>query len=286
MSTTAETTSTRPTPGADEIEPRSRTFAEWAQHEPSFRTVLGLRAVILACLLVAWQLLHALEVGGPGTIPSVPGVVRELAAVTTEAGFASVLWQTVGPWLLGLVIVVVGGVAIGVVLGTFSFAYRSTRATIDFVRSFPPVAVIPLAVLTLGVSTKLKVVFIVATCIWPMVLQTIVGVRSVDPISRQAARSMRLSWWQAVRWVVLPATMPYVATGLRISAVMALLVTIGVEILGGVAGLGQSIATFEAAGDVDTMWGYLLTAMLLGVIVSQGFSRLERFALRWHASQR
>jgi NitT/TauT family transport system permease protein len=250
-----------------------------------WQVVVG-RLVVLAALIGVWWWAAAANWGGRGTIPTPREVADAIRWAFESHTVRAAAGQTLTAWALGLAITIVLGILVGLVIGLSETAWRSTRGLIDFLRAVPPVALIPLGVLIVGVSTTLKVAMVVEVCVWPMILQTVYGLRAVDPVCILAARSMRVSRWQRARWVLLPSAWPFIATGLRLAAVLALLVSIGVELLGAVPGLGLQIALNQTAGTAAAVYALVLIVGALGVLVSQCAWRLERRALRWHPSQR
>ncbi|MFE7439440.1 ABC transporter permease [Streptomyces chartreusis] len=241
---------------------------------------------MIVALLGLVQVLASAEVGGPGTVPSPLSVLRALVSEvpTPELGLA--VWETVYAWMIGLALSAVIGIAAGVLVGNSDLAYRATKGTFDFLRAVPPIALIPLAVLILGVANELKIVLVVWVCTWPVLLQTMSGVHDVEPLARDAARTMHLTRRQELRFVVIPTALPYIGTGLRIAAVMALLVCIGVELLAGAAGIGQYIFFHQASGNIPEMWATIIVAAVLGITVSQIFGMIERRITRWHPGNR
>ncbi|PXY24686.1 hypothetical protein BAY60_19455 [Prauserella muralis] len=244
------------------------------------------RAAVVAALLGFVHLLASADVGGAGTIPSPVEVLRALVAEVPTGELALAVWDTVRAWFVGLALSAVAGVALGALVGSSDLAYGATKGTFDFLRSVPPIALIPLAVLILGVTADLKIVLVVWVCTWPVLLQTMSGVHDVEPLAKDAARSMHMNRRQVLRFVTVPAAMPYIGTGLRIAAVMALLVCIGVELLAGAAGVGQLIFFHQTSGQGAEMWATIVVAAVLGIAVSQVFGVLERRVTRWHPSQR
>jgi ABC-type nitrate/sulfonate/bicarbonate transport system permease component len=244
------------------------------------------RVGVVGALVGVWAVVASSGVAGPGTIPQPTDVADALWRMLGTSDLYHALGQTMGAWALGVLVTLALGVPLGVLLGRSSIVYTSTRGLFDFLRAVPPVALIPLAVLILGVSTRLKIVLIVEVCIWPVLLQTMYGVRSAEPQQLEVARSLRLGRAGTARWVLVPTALPFLGTALRLTAVLALLVTIGVELLGGVPGLGLQIFQFQTANAVADVYALVLLVALLGVTISRVFSSLERYVLRWHPSQR
>lgn len=171
-----------------------------------------------------------------------------------------------------------------------AFARHKLAAKLTVVQSgaaaIPPVALVPLALLLYGATTQMKLVLVVLGAVWPLLLQSMYGVHQVDPVAIQTARSYRLGRWLRTAFVILPSTAPFVFTGIRIAATMALLLTIGAEVIGGAPGLGAAMATAQTVSDIPRLFALAATSAVLGVLINTVLARVERRVLSWHVSQR
>jgi ABC-type nitrate/sulfonate/bicarbonate transport system permease component len=141
-------------------------------------------------------------------------------------------------------------------------------------------------VLLYGTQLRSTLVLVVYASFWPIVLQVIHGVADVDPVARDTALSYRFTPWTKIRYVLLPTGLPYIMTGLRLSAAVALILAITAELVIGTPGLGNEIGVAQASGAVASMYALILVVGLLGVAVNVGFRALERRVLGWHTSVR
>lgn len=237
-------------------------------------------------LLAILQLCADRDVGGKDALPKPTDVGPALWRALGDATTWSALGKTLTAWAVGLAISIVLGVVLGIVLGSSARVYRSTRGVFDYCRSVPPIALIPLGVLILGATATLEIVLVIVVCVWPVLIQTMTGVRDVDPATRQTGRSLRMSRGQTLRWILLPATLPFVGTGVRLAAVMALMVCIGVELLAAVPGIGLEIVSRQAAGAFSELWAYVAISAVLGIVISQVFLWLEKRLMPWHPAHR
>jgi len=200
-------------------------------------------------------------------------------------------WAAIGltllGWALGLGIAIVIAVPVGTLLGTSEFAFRATRAIVEFLRPVPSVALIPLAYLIFKPGTIDGKVFLAAfAAIWPLLVQTIYGVRSINPLQLDTARSFQIPRWSAFARVVVPGSVPYLATGVRISSSVALILAVTGEIIMGAPGVGMQINLASQGGAVPEMYAYVVISGALGLGLNLMFAALERRVLHWHASQR
>lgn len=252
------------------------------------RGIRFLAAVVidLALVYVLWEVLTATGTLSPRYFPRANAVIERIAALLTQATFWAALWATVQSWLLGLIIGCVCGTVAGVLLGSSDRAYRFCRVVVELLRPIPPIVILPIVLLVLGVTLEFKLVLIFQGIFWVMLLQAVYGVRSVDPVMLETARSYGISKARRFFTVQLPGALPFIVTGVRIAAMFALVVSIVAELVGGAAGLGNDILKAQSAGDDTTMYALILVSGVLGVIITTSFSWLERRVLFWHPSQR
>jgi ABC-type nitrate/sulfonate/bicarbonate transport system permease component len=187
---------------------------------------------------------------------------------------------------LGLVLALVAGIVVGMVLGSVEVLRRVTASTVEFLRPVPSVALIPLAVLVFGLGLQSTLLLVVYAAFWQVLIQVIYGVQDVDPVARDTARSYQLGRWARVRYLVWPTALPYVMTGVRLAAAVALILAVTAELIIGSPGLGHEIAVAQSSGAVPLVYALVIVTGLLGVLVNLGARALERATLSWHASLR
>jgi ABC-type nitrate/sulfonate/bicarbonate transport system permease component len=207
---------------------------------------------------------------------------HELMSATFWTAFA----DTMRAWALGLVISLVAGTVIGIIIGSSSLLRTLTYSTIEFLRPIPSVALIPLAVLLFGTQLMSTLILVVYAAFWQVLIQVLYGVHDVDPVARETARSYGLGRWAQVRYVIWPTMLPYLMTGVRLAAAVALILAITSEIAIDTEGLGREISQTEAGGAVAIMYAYVIVTGIVGVIVNLGARALERRVLFWHPSMR
>jgi ABC-type nitrate/sulfonate/bicarbonate transport system permease component len=247
---------------------------------------LAYRAAATVLALALWQLAVVSGVVSAAAVAAPTNIVRAAGSLVASHVFGAALLETIASWALGLLVSLLIALPIGLVLGSSDLAYRMSRFTIDFLRTIPPVALIPLVLLVYGATPKMAFVLIVFGSTWPVLLQAMYGVHQVDPAARDVARAYRLRRRDRIRFLILPSAAPFIATGIRLAATISLLLAIGAELLGGAPGIGASITLQEQNGDIPGMWVYVVLAAVLGVIVNLALIGLERRILTWHPAQR
>ncbi|TAN15472.1 MAG: ABC transporter permease [Rhizobiaceae bacterium] len=219
-------------------------------------------------------------------LPPISVMVAALIDECQTSEFWLALALTLRSWAIGLAIAVIAGAALGFLIGSSSILRRFTASTIELLRPIPSVALIPLVVLLFGTTIKSTLVLVVYASIWQVLIQVLYGVQDVDPVMRQTAYSYRFGYLAKLRYVTWPTALPYLMTGIRLSAAVALILTITSELIIGAPGLGKEIALAQSGGAVATMYAYLIVTGLIGVAVNVAARRLERITMSWHPSLR
>ena len=240
----------------------------------------------IAVVLTTFELASRTGVVSTRNFPPVSEMFASLAELGVTAEFWGMVWLTLQGWGLGLGIAAIISIPLGIVLGTSRPLYRAMRGVIEFLRPIPSVALIPLAVLIYGAGLDSKVFLAVFAATWPLLLQTIYGVQDVDPVATDTARSFGFSWPQRLIRVTLPSAVPYIATGIRISSSVALILVVTAEIVIGAPGLGREVNLARQGGAFDLMYALIIATGLLGWALNVLFISAERRVLHWHASQR
>jgi ABC-type nitrate/sulfonate/bicarbonate transport system permease component len=189
-------------------------------------------------------------------------------------------------WALGLGIATALAVPIGILLGSSDFAAAAFRVPIEFLRPIPSAALIPLLFLTLGTTLKSEIFLASFGAFWPLLVQTMYGVRDVDPVAADTARSFGVGRLERLYRIKLPSAVPYIATGVRISSTVALILAFTAELFMGLPGLGQKVNYAQSYGLEAQLYAYALATGFLGVAIHVLSTAVERRGLRWHPSQR
>lgn len=268
-------------PGQGALAPRGR-----LTDTAAFRTAA--RVVVVAVVLAAWQVVSLTGLLDPGSFPSMTATMAELGGQLLSAELWIAIGQTMWGWSVGLLIGCSLAIVIGTLLGLNRFAYLSVIPVVEFVKTVPVIAILPLAIVVWGASPDMKIFLVAFGVFWPLTIQVIYGVRAVDPVVRDTAAVLRVRGLRRFATVTLPSAAPFVATGVRVAAAVGLILTIIAELIGGAEGLGLSILTSINAGPdrLPATYAFILLTGVLGVLVTSAFSWLERRLLHWHESQR
>jgi ABC-type nitrate/sulfonate/bicarbonate transport system permease component len=183
---------------------------------------------------------------------------------------------------LGYALAALFAVALGVAMGYWRRAYDACEITIEYLRALPPPAIIPLAMVFLGIGDALKVFIIFFSCTFPVLVNTIDGVRGVDPVLIRTARTFGLTPWQTARKVILPAAAPFIMTGLRVAIAIALILTVISEMIGATSGIGYFILESQRTLHVTRMYAGILVLALTGYAINRVFLLIDERVMAWH----
>ena len=253
---------------------------------PSRAADILLPVASIAFALLLWEAVSRAGLISTNDLPSMTTTMQELWSMMHTATFWKDFAYTVRGWALGLLIATVLAVPIGIVLGSSELAGRAFRVPIEFLRPIPSAVLIPLLFLTLGTTLKSEVFLAAFGAFWPLLVQTIYGVRDIDPIAVDTARSFGVGRLERLRRVTFPSALPYIMTGIRISSTVSLILAFTAELFMGTPGLGQAMNYAQAYGLNDQLYALAIAAGLLGLAVHFVMTALERRVLRWHPSQR
>jgi ABC-type nitrate/sulfonate/bicarbonate transport system permease component len=260
---------------------RPRPVATGVRWTPVLLGVAG-----LAAFAVVAELVPRLGLVPARFLPPASEIVVTMVEQGRRPQFWTALGDTLRTWFTGLAIAVAAGVVVGVVVGAVPLLRAVTASTIEFLRPIPSVALIPLAVLLYGTGMRATLLLVVYASFWQVLVQVLHGVADVDPLARDTARSYRLGPLRQVRYVVWPTALPYVATGVRLAASVALVLAITGELIIGTPGLGKEIAVAQSSGAVPEMYALVTVTGLIGVGANVVTGAVERRVLAWHPSVR
>jgi ABC-type nitrate/sulfonate/bicarbonate transport system permease component len=240
----------------------------------------------IALALAFWEVISRTEVISQKDLPAMSTSFAELWSLVQTWDFWAAFLETVRGWALGLGVAIALAVPIGILLGSSDFAASAFRVPIEFLRPIPSAALIPLLFLTLGTTLKSEIFLAAFGAFWPLLVQTMYGVRDVDPLAIDTARSFGVGRFERLYRIKLPSAVPYIATGVRISSTVALILAFTAELFMGSPGLGQKVNFAESFGLTTQLYAYALATGFLGVAIHLFSTGVERRALRWHPSQR
>ena len=214
--------------------------------------------------------------------PSEVGV--RLAELVAVADFRADVLATILAWAIALALATAIAVSVGLLLGQIPVLRLATQSLVEFLRPIPSVALTPLVVILFGSGPESKIILAVYASVWPILFNTVYALGEIDPRRIEAARSFGLGRVAVLSRVALPSAVPFVMTGIRLSAAIALIVVVTTELLAGGrgGGLGQFITSARSGGGaMDVVLAGALTAGIIGYLANLGLERAQRQWLGW-----
>jgi NitT/TauT family transport system permease protein len=239
----------------------------------------GLVGVLAA--VGGWEVLRATGVLPAQNAPSVVAIVRTAVAELAAGPLATATLQTIYAWSAGMVLTILIAVPLGVLVGFSRWVDAATALLFDFVRPIPAVALVPVAIVLLGLGLHTQMFLIAVAAVWPLLFNTRYGVRNVDPLLLASGRVAGLGRLALVRRVVLPAALPAILTGLRLAASIAVVLTVVTELVAVGTGVGHYIDLHYQVGDAREAFAGVLVVGVFGYLVNVGMLAVDRRLVRW-----
>jgi ABC-type nitrate/sulfonate/bicarbonate transport system permease component len=190
---------------------------------------------------------------------------------------ASTLWVTARGFAIGCVL----GVMIGFAIALSRPIRLTVEPTIDILRTVPTTAIIPPLIFILGLGDPLKIFAVAFAVVFPMVLNTVGGVASVEPTYLQVARTFGLSRPRVLCHVLFPATLPFIMAGLRTSLGLALIVAVVSEMIAGNGGIGYYLLQMQYALRTPEMYAAIILLTIVAYLLNRIFVKWESRVIYW-----
>lgn len=248
------------------------------------RAILGVVGIL--GFLGIWELVVRTGIADARFLPPPTEVLPQFFTILSFADFWGAIGHTMLAWAIGLAIALIAGTVLGIIIGLSPFMRRASHSTIELLRPIPSVALIPLAVLLFGVKIESSLLLIIYASFWQILIQVLYGVADVDQVAMSTGRSYGMSALQRVRYIVFPTTLPYLITGVRLAASVALILAVTAQLLIGAQGIGLEISKSQSSGQYVTMYALILATGMLGVVINLAVRLVERRVLAWHESVR
>jgi len=246
---------------------------------------VGAEIAVPVALLVAWQAwtAHAHS----QFFPRLSTILVEFREMWLFDQFGTHVVPSLERIALGFGIAVVVGIAVGIPLGLSRWGRLAAMPHIEYWRAIPPPALLPISVVLLhSIGNVQKVSFIAFFCVFPILLNTIDGVRGIDPTLVDTARSYGIRGLERIRRIVLPAAMPQIAAGMRNSLALAVIIMVVAEYFSSTSGVGYVLLISKNTFEMGPMWATIVLIGVLGYLLSLLFILFERRLLAWHRGWR
>ncbi|CEA09289.1 Putative aliphatic sulfonates transport permease protein SsuC [Arthrobacter saudimassiliensis] len=259
----------------------ARRYALWLRIGPPLLGTCGVLGFLLT-----WQAASVTKIVDPRHLPPATEVLERFVTNLAYTQFWVATGHTLRAWLLGLLISAAAGLILGVLIGSNRFLVKATHSTVEFLRPIPAVALIPIAALLFGPRLGSELMIIIYACFWIVLIQVFYGIADIDNVAMDTSRTLGLTFLQRVRYLIFPTLLPFLMTGLRLAATVALVLAISVELIVGTPGLGQEVAMAQINGSAPAIYSLIITSGVLGITINALMRYVERRSLFWHESVR
>ena len=256
-----------------------------APAHPRFAALWRTRLLGVAFIVILLALWEAVAAGGllPAmSFPRMSVILQTLWALIASGELLRELEPSMLRMFAGYAVGSALGVLVGLLMGNFRVIYNLLEPITEFLRPIPSPAYIPIVILFLGIDDEMKIFMIAFASFFPVLLNTYSGVRSVDPVQLQTARTFGVTGNRLLWQVVLPASAPYIFTGLRVSLAVALIVMVISEMVAASSGIGYFILGAQRSFKVREMFAGVITLAIVGYVLNRIFLAIENRVLAWH----
>lgn len=236
---------------------------------------------LLIALLLLWQLVASLKIYPPFLLPSPSAVLRSLIE-TSESGYLPQnIGISLGRQMTGFVLSVLFALPLGVFLGYSPRFREPVQPVLQLLYPIPGLAWVPLAILWFGIGVQSIIFVIFFSSIWPLLFNTQAGIASINPVYRRAAMALGTSRWRTFTRVVIPAALPFILSGLRLTYGTSWRVIVGAEILSARSGLGFMIDNARGLLRGEEVIAGMITIAVLGYLFEKiAFDILEKVTIK------
>ncbi len=238
--------------------------------------------LFLLALMAAWELTARAELINPLIVPRLSRILGVFWELVSSGEIPMQIMVSMKRAASGYLLAAAVFIPLGILMGLSERIYRALEVIVEMLRPLPPPVMIPVALLFFGLEDEMKIFVIFFSCAWPMLLNTIDGVRNLDWVLLNTARTFRLSRAGTIWRIILPAASPQIITGLRVSLPMMLILVVISEMVGSTDGIGYFILDAQRRFRVPQMYAGMLALAILGYALNQLFNLLHRRLLPWH----
>jgi NitT/TauT family transport system permease protein len=236
----------------------------------------------LIIIFIFWEIIAQNNWVDSNYFPPISDILTALISLTASFEIIGHILISLKRVLAGFILGLTVGYIMGFACGYNKIIYHLLEFTIEFLRPMPSVALIPIGILFLGMGDAFNIVIAGWACSWPVFINTMDGVRSVDHLLIDTGRSFGLSRFGIIRKIIIPACMPYVFTGLRVSLGIAVAVVVITEMVVSGKGLGSFIFNTSISYRIPQMYAGIIVIGFFGYILNVVFVMIEKSVINWH----
>lgn len=232
-------------------------------------------------VLIIWEFVGQLKLVDPIFLPAPTVILKHLFFMIKTGEIFVHIGYSMGRMIIGFSLACMVGVLLGVVMAWFRIIDRIFEPLVDLMRPVSPLAILPLAILWLGIGHSSKIFIIFYGALFPILLNTYAGIKGVEKVTVDAARTLGASRVELLFKVAIPSALPIILTGIRIGSTIAMIVVVASEMVAATAGLGYLILTAEQVYKTEEMFVGILCISLLGFAVDR-LIKFIRGKITWY----
>jgi NitT/TauT family transport system permease protein len=239
------------------------------------------RSYVIALFLALWEIIPRTGLVEPAFLPPLSQVLAAGWQLLETGELLQHVRASLSRSLIGFSLSILSAVPLGLLMGWYKGVATTLDPLLEALRNTAALALLPVFILLLGIGETSKIALIVYACSWPLLLNTVSGVRNVDPLLIKSARTMGLSSLQLFRKVILPASVPTIFVGIRLAGGISMVMLVAAEMIGAKAGLGYLIIYAQYNFQIPQMYFGILTITVIGVAFDALLRHVERRFTAW-----
>lgn len=218
--------------------------------------------------------------------PALSVVLQKFRALWLGSRFFADVIPSFERLMAGYLLACAAGIVLGVPIGMYARLRRMVEPLLEFFRSIPPVVLVPLLIMMTGFDNVMKITVIVLGALWPILLNTVEGVKSADSVLDDTCRIYQIRGWPRLRHFLLPSALPQIVVGMRLGLSIAIVLMVISEMFAAMDGLGSAIIYFQRSFEIPEMWSGIVMLGLFGFALSLLFRLFEWYVLHWYHGMR
>lgn len=261
-----------------------RTWTELREDPAGFvrtRPHLPLIPMVFVVVVTVWEWVVRVWEIPPFLAPAPSAIAASLAGGLASRLYLAHFWVTLYEALLGFLIAAVAGMALGAVIAQFRLVEQTFYPYLVALQTLPKIAIAPLIIVWFGFGISSKIIIAATVAFFPVLVNVIVGLKTIDQAKLDLMRSLRASRWQTFRLVRLPNALPFVFAGLDIAIIFSVLGAIVGEFVGSQRGLGNLILQFNFSLDIAGVFAVLILLALMGVMLHLIMQAIQKRLIFW-----
>jgi NitT/TauT family transport system permease protein len=239
------------------------------------------RTAAIFAFLLLWEVAPRIGLAEPAFLPPFSEVLRTGWELLLNGQLVNHVQASLSRSLVGFALAICYAVPLGLAIGWYRSFANVVSPLLEAMRNTAALALLPVFILLLGIGESSKIALVTYSCSWPILLNTISGVRNVDPLLIKSARTMGLAPFQLFRKVILPAAVPTIFVGIRLAGAYSLLVLVAAEMIGAKAGLGYLIIYAQYNFQIPNMYVGILSITVIGLLFNQALQQIEKRFTGW-----